>query len=434
MMYNKKIKYRKESINKKLINISIRLIIRDCMKKITILSLHLGYGGAERCITNLANSLVGKYNVEILSVYKLYDKPAFDIDKRVNVRYLTDVVPNRDDIRFDLKHLRVFSLVKDFFHALKVLHLKKKRTIDAIDACDSDIIISSKVYFNKLLGEYKNDGVRAIGWEHNYNNHTKKEIKEFIKSCKYLDDVVMVNKELQEFYQKEFSKNELKCRVRYIPNYIDDVSKTTTKYDNRNLIAVGRLEAVKGFDDLIKVYKLVNLKTQGTSLTLVGDGKEKNSLFEAVVKNDLSSKVKMPGYLLQEDIDKLSIKKLESVIFDLTDNLGKKDITGALQVLQNLIYAKEPLAKILVTLYNHFKKLYITKMALNTNKDLASSLNLKPNQMFLTSKYKVQAKYFKEKDLRNMLQDLTDLDYNFKNGKIDLQVGMETILCRYCSN
>lgn len=292
------------------------------MKKITILSLHLGYGGAERCITNLANNLVGKYNVEILSVYKLYDKPAFDIDKRVNVRYLTDVVPNRDDIRFDLKHLRVFSLVKDFFHALKVLHLKKKRTIDAIDACDSDIIISSKVYFNKLLGEYKNDGVRAIGWEHNYNNHTKKEIKEFIKSCKYLDDVVMVNKELQEFYQKEFSKNELKCRVRYIPNYIDDVSKTTTKYDNRNLIAVGRLEAVKGFDDLIKVYKLVNLKTQGTSLTLVGDGKEKNSLFEAVVKNDLSSKVKMPGYLLQEDIDKLYNKSCLYIMTSHSESFG----------------------------------------------------------------------------------------------------------------
>ena len=140
------------------------------------------------------------------------------------------------------------------------------------------------------------------------------------------------------------------------------------------------------------------------------------------------------GQITKEDIDILSIRQFDSVIFDLTDNLGKKDITGALQVLQNLIYAKEPLAKILVTLYNHFKKLYITKMALNTNKDLASSLNLKPNQMFLTSKYKVQAKYFKEKDLRNMLQDLTDLDYNFKNGKIDLQVGMETILCRYCSN
>lgn len=139
------------------------------------------------------------------------------------------------------------------------------------------------------------------------------------------------------------------------------------------------------------------------------------------------------GTIKKEDIDKLSIKKLESIIFDLTDNLGKKDISGALQVLKNLIYAKEPLAKILVTLYNHFKKIYITKIALNTNKDLASSLNLKPNQVFLTSKYKVQAKYFKENELRDILQELCDLDYNFKSGKIDLQVGIETILCRYCS-
>ena len=139
------------------------------------------------------------------------------------------------------------------------------------------------------------------------------------------------------------------------------------------------------------------------------------------------------GTIKKEDIDKLSIKKLESVIFDLTDDLGKKDIIGALQVLQNLIYAKEPLAKILITLYNHFKKIYITKIALNTNKDLVSSLNLKPNQMFLTTKYKVQSKYFSEEDLRNILKELCNLDYNFKNGKIDLQVGMETILCRYCS-
>ena len=139
------------------------------------------------------------------------------------------------------------------------------------------------------------------------------------------------------------------------------------------------------------------------------------------------------GTIKQEDIDKLSIKKIESVIFDLTDNLGKKDIASALEVLHNLIYEKEPLAKILVTLYNHFKKLYITKMALRENKELTTSLNLKLNQMFLTTKYKVQSKYFKENELRSILQDLCDLDYNFKSGKIDLQVGMETILCRYCS-
>ena len=67
------------------------------------------------------------------------------------------------------------------------------------------------------------------------------------------------------------------------------------------------------------------------------------------------------GTIQKEDIDSLCIKKLESVIFDLTDSLGKKETGKALQVLKNLLYAKEPIQKILITLYNHFKKLYLTK-------------------------------------------------------------------------
>lgn len=138
------------------------------------------------------------------------------------------------------------------------------------------------------------------------------------------------------------------------------------------------------------------------------------------------------GTIKKEDIDKLSIKKLESVIFDLTDNLGKKETRKALQVLNNLIYTKEPIQKILVTLYNHFKKLYITKIAIKTNKDIITSLNLKPNQTFLVNKYKTQSRYFDEEDLRQILQNLRDLDYNYKIGLIDLQIGLESILCRYC--
>ena len=139
------------------------------------------------------------------------------------------------------------------------------------------------------------------------------------------------------------------------------------------------------------------------------------------------------GKITKEDIDKLSIKKLESVIFDLTDSLGKKETGKALQVLQNLIYAKEPLQKILITLYNHFKKLYFTKIALKNGKDIISSLNLKPNQTFLVNKYKMQAGYFKQEELEQILQKLRDVDYQYKNGLIDLQVGMESILCAYCS-
>ena len=55
------------------------------------------------------------------------------------------------------------------------------------------------------------------------------------------------------------------------------------------------------------------------------------------------------GKIERIDIDKLSIKKLESIIFDLTDSLGKKDTKKALEVLKNLVYAKEPIQKILTT-------------------------------------------------------------------------------------
>ena len=65
------------------------------------------------------------------------------------------------------------------------------------------------------------------------------------------------------------------------------------------------------------------------------------------------------GNITKQAVDLLCIKQLDSIIFDLTDNLGKKKVDKALEVLQGLIYQKEPIQKILITLYHHFKKLYI---------------------------------------------------------------------------
>lgn len=139
------------------------------------------------------------------------------------------------------------------------------------------------------------------------------------------------------------------------------------------------------------------------------------------------------GTITKQNIDLLAIKQFESIIFDLTDSLGRKNIAEALQVLKNLLYAKEPIQKIFITLYGHFKKLYITKVAINEKLNVAESLNLKPNQTFLVNKYTMQSKYFKEAELRKLLQEFIDLDYKAKSGAIDLNVGLEAVLCRYCS-
>ena len=139
------------------------------------------------------------------------------------------------------------------------------------------------------------------------------------------------------------------------------------------------------------------------------------------------------GEIKKEDIDSLSIKKSESIIFDLTDNLGKKNIKNALEVLNNLIYAKEPIQRILVMLYNHFKKLYIIKLAVEENKNVAQSLNLKPNQSFLVGKYSMQAKYFQKDEIRKLLEELINIDALSKSGEVDINIGLESVLCNYCS-
>mgnify|MGYP005767198029 CR=1 FL=1 len=139
------------------------------------------------------------------------------------------------------------------------------------------------------------------------------------------------------------------------------------------------------------------------------------------------------GTITTKEVDLLCIKQIDSVIFDLTDNLGKKDIQKAMEVLKNLIYEKEPIQKILITLYNHFKKLYIVKIAEEYRKDLATSMKLKPNQLFLTTKYRNQARYFSKEEIENIMEAFIDLDANCKVGLIDIDIGLEAVLCRYCS-
>lgn len=189
------------------------------------------------------------------------------------------------------------------------------------------------------------------------------------------------------------------------------------------------IQLVKRLKGICNVYKVnvddktlqILIETCGTSMQVLIN--EIRKLIEYVGEN---------GTITKEAVELLSIKELDSVIFDLTDNLGKKNISKALEILHELIYNKEPIQKILVTLYGHFKKLYITKLSLEYNRNIIQSLNLKPNQTFLANKYKMQESYFDKKVLRKILQELIDLDYNYKQGNIDINVGLEAILCTYC--
>lgn len=190
------------------------------------------------------------------------------------------------------------------------------------------------------------------------------------------------------------------------------------------------IQLVKKLKQICNLYK-VNCDETTLNYLIETSGTNLQNLINEIRK--LIEYAGENGTITLEDVNSLSIKQMESVVFELTDNLATKKIDKALEVLDNLIYQKEPHQKILITLYNHFKKIYLCNEAVKYNKDIVTSLNLKPNQTFLVSKYKKQASYFKNNELKELLRALIDLDYNSKNGKIDIDVGLRSILCNYCS-
>lgn len=279
----------------------------------------------------------------------------------------------------------------------------------------ADIETPAFGYPNKLIIA-RNTGIfkrEVKGRSGGASKELKDKINEYLKS-----NIDMINESvILVFVENEVEKNS-------IYNTIEKIGIVCNFEEQKPFQIIKRLKSI------CNSYK-VNVDESTLQYLIESCGTNMQDLINEIRK--LIEYAGENGKIQKQDIDKLCIKKIESIIFDLTDNLGQKKVKEALEVLYNLIASKEPIQKILITLYNHFKKLYFVKIAIANNKDVAQSLQLKPNQMFLVNKYKLQAKGFKTSELRKIIQELEDLDYHYKIGLIDLNVGLESILCVYCS-
>ena len=78
--------------------------------KITFLLLHLGYGGIETAVINTANSLCDKYDVELVSFYKLNKNQTNKINDKIKIQYLYDGEPNREQFLGNLKKKNMIGI------------------------------------------------------------------------------------------------------------------------------------------------------------------------------------------------------------------------------------------------------------------------------------------------------------------------------------
>lgn len=291
------------------------------LKKVTILALHLGYGGIEKSIVALANLLADDYEVEIISSYQLFDKPAFDIDPRVEVRYLiTKYKPNREAWKSSIKHLRPISFVKESFNSVMTLALRRSTMIRAIENCHSDIIISTRDLFNTWLGTYGRKSCYKIGWEHNHYHGDMSYADKVTKSARNLDALVLVSDSLRKFYKKQLA--DTKCKCFYIPNMLDSVPDQLSKLNEKRLISVGRLSREKGYEDLLDVFKLIHQEEPSWRLDIIGDGAQKNLLGDRIFNEGLKECVTLHGFQDKTFINNLLSKSSIYLMTSVTESFG----------------------------------------------------------------------------------------------------------------
>ncbi len=332
------------------------------------------------------DSLIKNINERLSPLYLLYGEE----------QYLIETAVNKIKKKFGELLLGINYIVLDETNADNII---------------SDIEVPAFGYEKKLIivknsGLFKKDGRKKAG------TPLQEKVTEYIKNNLDIikESVIIV------FMENEVDKNSV----------FEQIEKNGIIC---NIEELKQLQLVKKLKQICMLYK-VNCDETTLNYLVENCGTNLQNLINEIRK--LIEYAGENGKITIEDVNSLAIKQMESVIFELTDNLAIRKIDKALDVLDNLIYQKEPLQKILITLYNHFKKIYLCSIAVDLNKDIVNSLSLRPNQTFLITKYKKQASYFKKEELKKILKAFIDLDYNSKNGKIDIDVGLRGILCNYC--
>jgi len=281
--------------------------------------MHLGYGGAEKAIISEANILVEKYDVEIACAYKLYDKPAFPLDERVKVSYLSETMkPNKEELKKAIQEKALGNILKEAWRSIQVLHYRTASIKKAVQNSDADIIISTRYLYHQILAKNKKTGVITIAQEHNHHNNDEKYISKMIQSVKGIDYFMPVSQELTDFYSDKVGDTVCK----YIPHALDYIPEQVSKLPDGNIISVGRLAKEKGYTDLLDVFALIAKDYPDWKLHIVGDGDERGALEQRIEEKNLQSQVILHGYQSKDYINKLLAESAIYVMSSYTESFG----------------------------------------------------------------------------------------------------------------
>lgn len=245
--------------------------------KIGIFVPSLNAGGAERTAVSLANWIAENSENNVYLINLGINDNCYSISGKVNL-YNKPITKKN-----------ILSKCKTIIDLIKYL---KKIKLDV----SFEMLFTPMKYI--LLNKIVNRKMVIIGSERNNPKERYKTIKYKIlyKLCPILCNGYIFQ---TNFIKKMFSK-KIQQKSIIIPNAIsnpDAYRIVHTNSKDKIIVSVGRLAYQKGYDNLIKAFKILNGKYPDYKLVIYGDDDERNKLEDLVNELNLKDKVFLPGKL-----------------------------------------------------------------------------------------------------------------------------------------
>lgn len=136
--------------------------------------------------------------------------------------------------------------------------------------------------------------------------------------------------------------------------------------------------------------------------------------------------------ICDEDVLAVTMADIESKIFDMLSAIGQKDVKKVLDKYYDLLSNHEHPLYILAMIRLQFRTLLQTAELRNKGYTTSAVARmLKKRDFAIANAEKYLKGYFKMKDVRNILEEISEMDKKMKNGEIGEQIGVEMLLIKF---
>lgn len=264
-------------------------------------------GGIERIFVDKMNYLAEKshHEVYLLTSSQGNHPVSFPLSKQVK----------HIDLAINFHSQYRYSYPKRFWLRIKMNSLFRRRVQETIDKIDPDFIISTTVWKPSVVCKLKGRAKKIIeshcarAYTPIPLTHTMGFVKDKLNEWaayrqfkvieKHCDAIVALTQADAKAWKKAI-------HVYTIPNFTNYILPRSSKCEFPRVIAVGRLVAQKGFDNLISAWKIVNKQFPEWKLDIFGEGIYRERLNKQIADNHLTTTITIHPFsrnILQEYVN-----------------------------------------------------------------------------------------------------------------------------------